>query len=573
MGQVSSNSLSIMNQDGSTDVFNKIYNNNYLNNENYLRIEDKSDHRLLMDKYFNKYYYILPTVNSSYYPYRIENHNGDSFNLNIEYPNKINSITNNKGETAYFIYENGKVKSIEIKNHNVLIFKISFDYLDNYLRKVTYNNGKVNLYSIQLLLNVNPIEIINDLTLSRGKYTIVNNRVNEYINGYDGSYIGGVKVNIDYADMYTTIKDYRSNNIYCFDANNLPVLHIDDKLRTTSYTYGEYNRLESISDIQENRYEIANENNLLKNGYFKVILDNKNNWSKIGDGVFEIITNTSNDNYINLGNHLKITNKTTYSSIYQYIYIKGSSHNYFTFTLWAKKLFDLSNGTNVKIKVGFHKDLKPGTEEVSFKEIDFSSNNSNYQWIYKTFEVYPEGDYDFISVKITVMGANTSYIFNAIQLYQKPFGVFYEYNGVGNITKQRYGLFENKISYSSNNIPIQTLNEDSTIANYIYDNNGNIIRAELENDLIVNRVYADNNLINEKIEYNSEFIESSYNYNLESIENSDILIDTFTDSSDNIVELKYDKYYRLPSEVEDAKNNKTTYNYFDNKSLLPFYAN
>jgi RHS repeat-associated protein len=564
----------ICNYDGRVDEY--IRTGDYYHNSEtmtrIIRVDNYAHYSYeLIDKFGNKLVYNYSSYQLPFiYPSRIEYYDGNFLNIseNPYFRYKIMSIENGKGEIVDFFHNRDNVERIEISRNSVLINKILLNYSNNVIRTIEHINSKgetVCKCYVQYNESAKTLEIakqINDNTTYGVKYTLDDSkrRVISFTDGYDECYYGGKITNISYHSEYSEITDYKGRKSYFFfDRNDMPIYEIDDKARVISYSFDESKKLKSQSAIQDNSPEYASIYSLVDNGYFD---NDLNNWDILGTGDLSIVVDNSHPCHSILGEKkLKITRPFGIGEVkaYQTRNISGYPTDIFTFIIWGKSTFTQAT-TFAKAKVILYKDYNIVTE----KEISFVNEE---KWQYQITELKATDNYDKIKIEITVKGPSAEYLFDAIQLYRKPMGAFYEYDEKGNPIEEVFGDNVFNAQYTDNSLAKGSFGNNSMLLNRIYDYKGNLEYAETKSGVAYDFDYDDNNNVTRReISFDDTYIEVSAEY--EKNYDSELYQDMYKNELDKEYSYYYEKVLRRIKEAQDAINTKTTYNYDDLDRIL-----
>lgn len=170
----------------------------------------------------------------------------------------------------------------------------------------------------------------------------------------------------------------------------------------------------------------------------------------------------------------------------------------------------------------------------------FSKEIIDHHFQLMTLGIASASSYDSIDLEITLHG-DASIELGGLQITNKEFGSFYQYDASGNATQLIRGGNTTNITYGSNNLPSSSIGMDSTMYRYEYDDYGNLIQA--------------------KTAYGAK-VENTY----DSIYKSNLLLTKVTDNEETKI-LETSKTYtsdgRFVAGLTDELGNVTTYNEYD----------
>ncbi|MDD4157262.1 MAG: hypothetical protein PHY08_11885 [Candidatus Cloacimonetes bacterium] len=188
-------------------------------------------------------------------------------------------------------------------------------------------------------------------------------------------------------------------------------------------------------------------------------------------------------------------------------------------------------------------------------------------WEYKTIGLESSKSFDSATIEITIKGAETTYLFDAVQLYIKPFGSFYKYNASGNIIYSSLNQISNRLTYTEEedgikNLIKQSCGPDASLFNYEYDDKANMESAKTAHGVTISNEYdSANNLINAQVKNNENFFETSAEYELK-IDDTNYA-NTKTDDAGNKIKFIIDKTDHKLKEYKDALGTSTSFSYND----------
>lgn len=575
------NKLCIRNCDGSIDEY--LQENNYINNETNTFISfDENGKPELNDMLGNKFKY------NSYhiYPSSIHNINGNSLYFSFISNQQISTIRNGIDEFASFegalFYYNTKnlVYKIEINKRDrkrddanyMSIREILLAYDDNdMLKSIIQKNhyGKIiDACYIQYREymeygdNVKILEIMDGIAKYKCKYWIINDKVEMILDGYGGNIgdvplIGGRSTRIIYNNHYSEIENYKNCKTYIvFDENDFLAYEIDDKNRVISYSFDKNKRLISKS-AQNNDSIYAFYNSLVKNGYFNEGLHA--DWQKEGNGTLTIAERKEYGPFKNIIGYKKLSLTSNGMAINnevkakQLINIFGHAGDIFTFIAWCKP-FNFTESDSAKARISLRN--IDGDIVVTEKEISFLNKS---EWQYGITEVHAPDDYNNIVIELIVKGPTAEYWFDAVQLYQNPSGVFYEYDEKGNSVAQIIGNDVFNLQYTDEGFIRDAIGSNLMLLNHVYDDRGNLEYAETRFGLKFHFDYdSDNNVTKNLIEYGDESIQTKAKYEMS---HGSLYKNIYLNDLDQAYSHFFDNVLLQIKEAEDYLGRKTKYYY------------
>ncbi|MFA5603006.1 MAG: hypothetical protein WDA21_04710, partial [Bacilli bacterium] len=477
------NWFEVTNSDGLVDIYHS--SNNYMNIETmcYLIIEKEEEYKLILcDIYGNRSIFeCIDEQENLFNLVCIEPKNGLSINFNYDNSkSQLVSISCKDTERMMFTYNNNKVEMITIRRkisitEYALVGTIGFTYDGNgYLKSIEFKNniGKTlntNYYTFDFCYDddLNTIQIKDsNLYLFKFYLSADNLRVISFRRGYNNIYYDGYETHIYYSPGRSVITDSRGfKTTVFFNDNDLVAYEINDDAEVISYKYDENNKLIARSNLQRNHPSYANEYSLIRNGYFEEGLDD---WEKVSQDIRSQLSlacdPTSNDYSSILGSTaicIKSFSSLCSTAAMQVIYHQGNYGDIFTFSVWGKK--HLGNPKAVA-SVCFYS----AGSVFQRNAIEFTNINN---WQYMSEEIRVEEKYDKIVISLEVEGEDVEFLFDAVQLYLKPLGIFYTYDAQGNLIESIWGDEKSKLQYNSNNL----LSNSTDNFNYIYDEKGNLL--------------------------------------------------------------------------------------------------
>ena len=508
----------VENYDGSTDTYSS--DKNYFNLETGLEVKKIADdnygayHYEMKDKYGNRSDFRTYQT----YPKMIEYKNKDLMMTDFVETNK--TIDNGKGDQVK-LSKNGHdfITKVEYYHNNSIVNSVEISYDNNgYISRLTYKNGNTVAATTSFTFKDNEIVVIDDQSGYRIKYQIEDNRVVSFVDGYDENYTCGYQTTITYQDHLTTVTNYKGKKTYCFfDSDSLPLYEVDDEGNIIETKYDkETKTLQSNSGVISTKHikNIVNITDLttFTNSGLKV------EKVKMDDPIFENV----------VGEYAyKVTGT---GSLKKSIRVHGLATDNILAILFGKQQTPKTDSSYVEVT------MRCGGS-ISDK---FSKETIDHHFQLMTLGIASASSYDFIDLEITLHG-DASIELGGLQITNKEFGSFYQYDASGNATQLIRGGNTTNITYGSNNLPSSSIGMDSTMYRYEYDDYGNLIQA--------------------KTAYGAK-VENTY----DSIYKSNLLLTKVTDNEETKI-LETSKTYtsdgRFVASLTDELGNVTTYNEYD----------
>lgn len=470
----------VYNYDGSSDS----YTYGLENKETGLILKKVSDenygayHHEIEDKYGNK----LVFNNSQNYPKTINYKNGNITYIDFVSETKI--IKNGKGDEIKFKKNgNNNITLVEYYNENSLVNSVGISYDSNeVISKLIYKNGSTIVATTSFVFRDNEIVVIDDLSGYRIKYILDGNKVTSFIDGFDSNYTNGHDNKIEYFDNYSVLTNYKGDKSYSFfDDNNLLKFELDED-----------------ENVIETKYD--NKTKKLKSNSGTINLNKINN----------LLKNNDLSTFDNEG--LTLTKVSQSNAIFTKV-IEGNVYKV-SGTGTLKKTIKITGlATDNTLAILFAKQLTP-TSENSYASVSLYAGDSYTDKFEKTkidnlFSLMTLGvnakcSYSEIELVITLHG-NAEIEIGGIQITNKEFASFYQYDENGNASNLASGGRTTNISYGSSNLPSRTIGIDSTMYDYKYDDYGNLKEAITSYGVIIKNEYdSNNNLILNKVSNKEE---------------------------------------------------------------------
>ncbi len=539
---------SVTNADGSVDKY--LTSNGLYNKQTELTLSrvssgsyDTTHYYTLTDKYNN----VIKLNESDEYPKTITTKSGDEYTY--DFISATKTIDNNHGDVVTLSRNNSTlINRIEYKHNGTLMGYTLLSYTDNYLSKITYYNQSTVIAEFTFTLNGDTVIVKDEVSGYRIKYTLSDNKVISFIDGYNDNYTNGKRTTIEYDDNKTTITDYCGNKAYSFfDNNGIPLYDIDEEgyLIKTRYD-NESGKVLSTSST------IATIENKLSNIF------SSNDISSFELLNVDIEKTECNDEFFSkiLGNSTyKATGTTKYSFLYKDEAISGVATDNITAVIWVKQLTPSTDDNFMNIS------LSAGESEESSIVLDKKTIDNQ-------FDVYvlgltAEKSYDYIRLWIDLH--NASIEIGGIQVLKKGFGSFYTYDENGNPTYTLSDSGSTQTEYNSNNNPTTSIGKDSSKTQATINNNRLVKTLSaygVTTDYTYDSTYK-NNLLSTKLtnDDNDKIMETKQEYTSDGR-----FLSKSIDALGNTTSYTYDAYGNIKT-VMNALSVATSYNYNDDETI------
>ncbi len=345
-----------------------------------------------------------------------------------------------------------------------------------------------------------------------------------------------------------------------------------------------YDNISIIEGVNNTNYNIVENASFEENPFFswgpEIIYDYMN-WYSVNDGTGDI-----DDTFESiLGVYAygiegspNATRKTTISIKRNYIdeldssgklYVGGWGNNYS-----SPYIGNVNQDQIFRITVDFYNNLS----KVYTEYIDFDQGLESWQYVYK--EIDTPASYTSIKISIEYQGLG-EVIFDGITVFFEATEKTYDFDDYDRLERISYGEgTEYNFIYNSNgdrypseirdkdNILLMTLDSDGSVLEYItqynvtstptYNSNGQVTEMEITS-------------YGSYYEYTQEY-ETSYFTTSTSYMWDNQYISSTTDEFGNITEYQTDEYTGLLEHIENSKDVKTQYEYYDNGMLYHVYV-
>lgn len=543
-----SGGYSVTNADGSIDKY--LTSNGLYNKQTELTLSrvssgtyDTTHYYTLTDKYNN----VIKLNESDEYPKSIITKSG--YEYTYDFISATKTIDNNHGDVVTLLRNNSTlINRVEYKHNGTLMGYTVLDYTDNYLTKITYYNQSTVIGELTFTLNGDTVIVKDEISGYRIKYTLSDNKVISFIDGYNDNFTNGQTTSLSYEDNKTTITDYRGKKAYVFfDNNGIPLYEIDEEgyLIKTRYD-NESGKVLSVSST------IATIDNKLPNIF------SSNDISSFELRTVNIEKTECTDEFLS-----KILSDSTYKAIgttkYSFLYknepIAGVATDNITAVVWVKQLTPSTDDNFMKIS------LSAGENEGESILLDKKTIDNQ-------FDVYvlgltAEKSYDYIRLWIDVR--NASIEVGGIQILKKGFGSFYTYDENGNLTHTLSDSGTTDTEYDSNNNPTTSIDKDSSKTQTTINKNRLVKTLSaygVTTDYTYDGTYK-NNLLSTKItnDDGDKIMETKQEYTSDGR-----FISKSIDALGNPTSYTYDTYGNIKT-VMNALSVVTTYNYNDDETV------
>lgn len=440
--------------------------------------------------------------------------------LNFTYQNnKLTQIVSSKGMSLSLTYQtNGMLGQYQIyKDEENLLYTINITYdNNNYISKIEYVKNNVIIYRCDYLFEtetisgleyVKLIKVIDSITNYRVYYTLENNIVKSYKDGYDETLAYGKKTEITYYDYKTNIKNYKNAFLkQYFDENNMLKYETFEETKIAKYGYDQNENLILQTKMYDCNETITSVDSLLKNGYFSSGLGN---WTISNENAVTRIDREGRFASMLKDKTLKITNNTNEDiSISQIVDIELDEP--LTLAFFNKILsYSSSDESYLKVK------LYLGDSNNVFLMKQISIDKTKTDWEFNLVSLYEKSKYIRCKVEF-IVGKNTTVVLGGIQLYKKTLETFYEYGSSNNLTS----AYTVELSYDakyeptmSNTLPSEVVGFDYSLTKYKYSNHNNLTKIIGMHGLTCDRTYNDRNeLLTNTIRYQDKYIKNENKY-------------------------------------------------------------
>ncbi len=522
--------IAITNPDGSIDEY--IYNSlksgyacdktaNIIK-RNIELVDGDSD--IITYKFLDKQGNSMKFDENAYHPTEINFTNG--FKVFIE----GSQIRNDHGAKIQYTRTNNRVTEVLYTQEGVANnqkIQLTYDSNNNLstIKKFVCNNLIAN---ISFNFTENSIIVTDELVKYSIKFVLTAEKVTEIQEKFSGDY---KKVySIQYFDKKTKIIDSSDDyQVIVFDDNQLPIFEYDNY----------YNMIEKEYDVKtfdlKKKSKSINMKELLKNNLIT------------SDDYEAIFTKSNNIDVVYKSNKDPLLIELGCENMYE-AYGDGSiKHSLtkenglvgdnITLAMLGKYNLEYNPDENADIKVilkTYNKD-----KLVDFKEQTFDNLKTTFDLF--TMGFVATATYDRIELEI-VLNTDISLYFSDILLLQKDFANLFTYDEHKNITDIIDGNTSSKLSYNSNNLLEEILDEKSESNKFYYDNHMDLVRIDSAYNVKTNNTYDSNHqLISQTTEGVNAIITTTKEY--DSYGN---MIKTI-DSLNNEISYEYDanQFYRL----------------------------
>ena len=469
----SGTTIDVKNSDGSVDTYRSA--DDYKNKETNLEVRKiKGDnygayHYEMKDKYGN-----LTEFNKNQnYPKTITYKNGDKVTTDFVASTKY--IKNGKGDEVRFTKNgNDNITLVEYVHNSSVVSSVIIEYDSNgYMSKLTYKNGSTVVATTSLVFNDNEITVVDDLSGYRIKYSLSNNRVISFEDGYDANFVNGHKSLIEYLESYSILINYKGEKSYSFfDSDNLPTFEMDEDTNIVKTEFdSETKTLKSNSGsisfrTLENLFNLTDISSFTNNGLQISKVSQTDNKFKgiLGDSVYKV---------------------SGTGTLIKTISFNGLASDNTLAVLFGKQLTKTTDDSYVEVT------LSAGGMDTD----KFNKKNIDNQFELMTLGTSSENSFDDITLTIKLVG-NAEIELGGIKVANKEFASFYNYDEQGNASEMGSGSKTTNLTYGSNNLPTKSIGIDSTYFDYEYDDYGNLIKAETAYGSKIENTYDSKNKSN-----------------------------------------------------------------------------
>ena len=292
--------------------------------------------------------------------------------------------------------------------------------------------------------------------------------------------------NIDWTKFATTAIQIPSGaiNIQCkvemIFSGIASEIYIDELQLSPMNQSSRYNLIENgYMDFVENSLPKGwNFENLEEEDQITTLNDNDEHASVLGKKAMKFAAgNVENES----------TKQFKIKKMYKTISCNGLSGESFIFSVFAKAYTSLGNVFQSFVKF-YYSDRTPKTYYFQF-------DNHFKHWQVLTRSIIAEYNFDKIEVGIEYCGGNEA-LFDAFQLYKDSYGLYYNYDKVGNITEVINGEGTSmRIHYDENNKVQEIHSQDGGVLRYQYDSKGRLSQINDLSGNIMDVVYDENDFI------------------------------------------------------------------------------
>lgn len=529
--------------DGSESMYQSKEDDTYICYEDYSQIKLENGIYYLYDKYGNK---MKLRSRNSYdtvcinYPQSIEYANGTKLlfhctRFSWNDTERIEAIESNKENASVeFQYKDEStdiVQSICIYKWGKLYHKIDFEYNQNYLSKVIHYenilqaNGEFELveqYTCEYQFN---LDSENNIRIKNAKEKIYvtylfnssNKNLKQILTSREEiTSNNSIKVNLsrneneEYCEKYVpkitnetygTYEKYyykilpeglSSADIYIQEESKLSYV-VNENYEVVKYYYNNNELFAKSLPIYCKEEKFTN---LIQNGYFT---NGLMYWTKSGEGNMIVTSELPNQyrkhNKEILGTYsleLRCQSDSKSVKATQEVKVEYLPDEELVFMFWSCLAQDFIS-----------------VEKESYVMLHFFQDNIFIETmkiivpISQSYEFNPyriKKDYSFNKIKVeVVVEGNQGYHFGGFGLQYCNFGVEFQYDQYGNVTKQITGSNETKIEYNAANLPskvITSKGNDEVIMQY--DEKQNVTSISISNKMTILNTYDDKNNLTER---------------------------------------------------------------------------